>query len=202
MSENGGLVMYMMYTALRLHFTSDSYDYFKYNGKTNTTKESFLTHKNKYFFYKLSRKYSFEEARAFFVANFMKEDVKWVGELLTEEAEENYLEWQKRVQSLTYQFENDVQYLFDRYSPEELLKVPKDGNPILLDELLRKKVCIETIIVMNGILKFLPTWKKKIEDDIIWPTWYKKIVKYEPFLDYDKQKYKNILKEHYENTIS
>jgi hypothetical protein len=87
MSENSGLAVYMMYNALRLHFTTDSYDYFKYNGKTNTTKESFLTHKNKYAFYRLSRKHTLEDARDFFVANFLVNDSKWVGELLTEEAD-------------------------------------------------------------------------------------------------------------------
>ena len=115
MSENGGYAVYMMYQSLRLHFISDSYDYFKYNGKTNTTKESFLTHKNKYSFYKLSRKYSLEDCRDFLVSNFVRQDFHWVGELLTPEAEDNYTNWLKTKQSLTYTFENDITYLFDHH---------------------------------------------------------------------------------------
>jgi hypothetical protein len=38
-------------------------------------------------------------------------------------------------------------------------------------------------------------WSKKIEDDIIWPNWEMKILKYKPFLNYDKVKFKAILKE-------
>ena len=40
-------------------------------------------------------------------------------------------------------------------------------------------------------------WKKKILDDVVWPIWYRKIVKYKPFISYDKAKFKNTLKELY-----
>jgi hypothetical protein len=200
MSENSGLAVYMMYNALRLHFTTDSYDYFKYNGKTNTTKESFLTHKNKYAFYRLSRKHTLEDARDFFVANFLESDTKWVGELLTEEAEEVYTDWKKRNQSLFYQFESDTQYLLDNYDAHDIIK-PVDGSfPVLLMQIMRKKVTLETLVIMNNLMNFLPMWEKKIDDDIVWPMWQRKIKKYAPFVVYDKMKYKNKLKELYENS--
>jgi len=200
MSENSGLAVYMMYNALRLHFTTDSYDYFKYNGKTNTTKESFLTHKNKYAFYRLSRKHTLEDARGFFVANFLESDTKWVGELLTEEAEEVYTDWKKRNQSLFYQFESDTQYLLDNYDAHDIIK-PVDGSfPVLLMQIMRKKVTLETLVIMNNLMNFLPMWEKKIDDDIVWPMWQRKIKKYAPFVVYDKMKYKNKLKELYENS--
>ena len=202
MSENSGLAVYMMYNALRLHFTTDSYDYFKYNGKTNTNKESFLTHKNKYAFYRLSRKHTLEDARDFFVANFLVNDSKWVGELLTEEAEEIYTDWKKRNQSLFYRFESDTQYLLDNYDAHDIIK-PVDGSfPVLLMQIMRKKVALETLVIMNNLMNFLPMWEKKIDDDIVWPMWQRKIKKYTPFVVYDKMKYKNKLKELYENTIS
>jgi hypothetical protein len=201
MSENSGLAVYMMYNALRLHFTTDSYDYFKYNGKTNTTKESFLTHKNKYAFYRLSRKHTLEDARDFFVANFLVNDSKWVGELLTEEAEEIYTDWKKRNQSLFYRFESDTQYLLDNYDAHDIIK-PVDGSfPVLLMQIMRKKVALETLVIMNNLMNFLPMWEKKIDDDIVWPTWQRKIKKYTPFVVYDKMKYKNKLKEMIKETI-
>ena len=48
---------------------------------------------------------------------------------------------------------------------------------------------------MDDIMNFLPMWKKKILDDVVWPIWYRKIVKYKPFIHYDKQKFKQILKD-------
>lgn len=193
MSENGGYAVYMMYQSLRLHFISDSYDYFKYNGKTNTTKESFLTHKNKYSFYKLSRKYSLEDCRDFLVSNFVRQDFHWVGELLTPEAEDNYTNWLKTKQSLTYTFENDITYLFDHH--KDFISV-KSASPKLYDELLRHKVTLETVVILNDLMNFLPMWEKKIDDDIIWPTWKRKIRKYTPFVVYDKIKFRDIVRKY------
>jgi hypothetical protein len=38
-------------------------------------------------------------------------------------------------------------------------------------------------------------WDKKISDTIVWPSMRNKFVKYAPFIDYDKDKFKSILKE-------
>lgn len=200
MSENSGLAVYMMYNALRLHFTTDSYDYFKYNGKTNTSKESFLTHKNKYAFYRLSRKYTLEDVKYFFISNFLVNDAKWVGELLTEDAEDIYTEWKKVHQSMFYHFGSNIQYLLDKYSPNDIIRHKKDSFPNLLTEVTSSKVSLETLIIMNNLMNFLPMWERKIEDDILWPLWQRRIKKYTPFVVYDKMKYKNKLKELYENS--
>ena len=72
MIENSGFAAFAMFHALKLHFTSDSYDYFKYNGKTNVTKTTFSTRKDKYTFYKLSRKLGLTELRDYYIANFLE----------------------------------------------------------------------------------------------------------------------------------
>ena len=195
MTENTGFAAFSLYNALKLHFTSDSYDYFKYNGKTNISQQSFLNRKDKYTFYKLSRKYSLEELKDFYVANFLTGD-KWVGDMNTTEGEEQYKKWQKTKQALTYTFENDIIYLFEKYKPAEMFKM--SGNyPNLLRELMESKIHIETLVYMNIIMDFLPVWKKKIEEDIIWPDWELKLRKYQPFL-FDQnmiQKFEDILKD-------
>jgi hypothetical protein len=84
MTENTGYAAFALYNALKLHFTSDSYDFFKYHGKTNISKDSFLRRKDKYTFYKLSRKYSLDELKYFYVSNFLDGD-KWVGDMNTTE---------------------------------------------------------------------------------------------------------------------
>jgi hypothetical protein len=43
---------------------------------------------------------------------------------------------------------------------------------------------------------FLPTWKEKIDDDIVWPSWYLRLSKYKPFVNQSNiQKCEEILKE-------
>jgi hypothetical protein len=195
MTENSGYAAFAMYNSLKLHFTSTSYDYFKYHGKTNVSSVTFLKRKDKYTFYRLSRKYSLEELRDFYVANFLDGD-KWVGEMANADGEEVYRKWQKTQQSLTYTFENDIMYLLaNGGSPDEMLEVKSNSYPALMNMVQLKQVSLETLVVLNDILNFIPMWDKKIDDDIVWPNFKMKCIKYTPFINYDKVKFKNILKE-------
>jgi len=202
MTDNTGFVSFAMYNALKLHFTSDSYDYFKYNGKTNVTKQSFEVRRDKYHFYKLSRKYSVDELRNFYIANFVYGESTWIGNLLTSEAEDTYKKWQKIDQSLTYTFGNDIMYVLDKVdNPDELLVVNSNQFPKLLQYMMSGSITYETIIIMNSIMNFLPMWKKEIYDDIVWPNELLLIEKYTPFVTFDKSKFKTILKEKLEEYV-
>nr|BCU99894.1 MAG: hypothetical protein CM15mV30_1990 [uncultured marine virus] len=47
--------------------------------------------------------------------------------------------------------------------------VIKDGqHPLLLKMYSRKEVNIETIIMLDGINKFLSYWNKELADDFFW----------------------------------
>jgi hypothetical protein len=196
MTENTGFETYILWNSLKLHFTSDKYDYFKYQGKTNASKNSFAQNKFKWHFTKLSRKYSLIEMKSFFVANFIEGKGDWVMDLL-QDGDDNYSKWQKRMQSLSYIFANDVQFILEAYEDDREIpfKVFKGQQPDLLSLMLRDKVALETLCILDDILNFLPQWKKQITDDIIWPSNYRLITKYKPFIEYDKVKYRNFLKE-------
>ena len=195
MTENTGFAAYALWNALKLHFTSDSYDAIKYSYKTNVSKQSFTVRKDKYQFYKLSRKYELEELKNFYIANFIQGNADWVGDLI-QNGDDNYTKWKKTQESLTYTFENDVTYLFDTYAPGEMFKIV--GNyPNLLKELMQGKIHIETLLYMNMIMGFLPNWKKQIQEDIVWPEWELKLRQYQPIIfdQYKIQKFQDILRE-------
>lgn len=195
--EGSGFSAYALYQSIKLHFTSDSYDFFRYNGKTNVSKSNFATRKDKYTFYKLSRKYNLTDLRNFYISNFLVRDVSWVGDISNEEGESNYREWQKRNQSLTYRFKEDIIYILDETNgkPNESLKVVDGQHPQLLRYVWGHDVSIETLVILNDNMNFLPMWDKKITDTIVWPAWKRKIEKYTPFLSYDNAKLMAILKE-------
>ena len=200
--ETTGFSAFALYNAFKLHFTSDSYDYFKYNGKTNVSKDTFTNRKDKYSFYKLSRKYNLEDLRDFYLANFVDRDVSWIGEIANAEGEDSFKDWQKRNQSLTYRFEQDIIKLLELVdTPDQLLKVT-NGYPILLEKTLQKETQIETLCILDDIMNFFPMWDKKISDPVIWPAFKKKCVKYRPFINYDKAKFKNILLEKIDEHIN
>jgi hypothetical protein len=192
MTENTGFAAYALW---KLHFTSESYDYFRYNGKTNVSKQTFTTNKSKYQFYKLSRKYDLEELKNFYIANFIQGKGDWVGDLL-QDGDENYTKWQKTQQSLTYTFENDIIVLLDKVeNPNDLLVVRNNEFPKLMQYTTQGDITLETLIILNDLMNFFPMWEKEIYDDIVWPSFKTKCVKYKPFLHYDKEKFKQILKE-------
>jgi hypothetical protein len=45
-------------------------------------------------------------------------------------------------------------------------------------------------------------WSKKITDDVVWPAWKRRIEKYTPFIEFDKDKMKSILKESLKDHVS
>jgi len=194
--EGSGFSAFAIFNGIKLHFTSSSYDFFKYNGKSNVTKQNFANRKDKYSFYKLSRKYRNEDLVNFYVANFLVKDITWIGDITGAEGEENYKMWQKRNQSLSYRFKEDIMYLVDKVSTSsDMIKV-KDGQyPLLLNETMQGAVSIETLSILNHMMGFFEMWDKKISDTIIWPTWKMKCEKYTPFIHYDASKYKETFKE-------
>jgi len=143
-----GYETFEIFQSLKLHFTTEKYDYFKYGGKTNVNVNAFENRKDKYHFYKLSRKFNTkEDLESFIVANFVEDDIKWVGDLLLEEAKNTHLKRQRVLQSLSYTFENDCKVILEdcKVKTEDckvifnrMLKV-NDGNyPPLLTLALRK----------------------------------------------------------------
>jgi len=201
MTENTGFAAFALYNALKLHFTSDSYDYFKYKGKTNVSKQSFTTRKDKYQFYKLSRKYSLEDLKNYYVANFISGNGDWVGDMIGPEGEENYTKWQKIMQSLTYTTENDTIDLFDSVDGAKLCTMddyfkPIDGSwPMIITKLMQNKISLETVCILIDTIGCMPRWEKQITEDIVWPSHKRIIKKYTPFIQYDKTKFTKFLKE-------
>jgi hypothetical protein len=201
MTENTGFAAYALWNALKLHFTSDSYDYFKYHGKTNVSKQSFTIRKDKYYFYKLSRKYSLEELKNYYVANMIGGNGEWVGEMVGPNGEEIYAKWQKTQQSLTYTTENDTIGLFDGvdgaefWSMDDYFKPVDGGWPMIITKLMHDKVKLETVCILIDTIGCMPRWEKQITEDIVWPSYHRLIKKYTPFIQYDKDKFTKFLKE-------
>jgi len=179
-----------MYVALKNHFTSATYDYFRYNGKTRASTKTYEARKDKYFFEKLGRKRNVEE---FILANIVEQGpTVWVGDLASEQqAEDNYRAWVKRQQSMTYMFTDEVSKLELPY--DQNIIVTDGQHPPLLKHVIQHTISVETMIILNELSPFFRHWNKKIEDQVIWPSIYQKCKKYKAFLKYDKDKLKQVV---------
>ena len=101
-----GFDCYRTYLAFKNHFTKDSFDYFKYGGKTKASVTAFNKRKDRYFFEKMSRQKKDGEIVDYFTAIFSQCDdpqKMWIGEII-ESGDKNYADWHKKVQSLGYIF--------------------------------------------------------------------------------------------------
>lgn len=179
---------YQMYLGLKLHFTTD-YDYTRYGGKTSATKASFLKRKDRSFFARVAKKYD-DKALDYYVSNFVKSPKGWLGDF----KEEHYLEWSKNKQALTYNFITDMSFLFTIVDDFDSIFSCQNGqHPVLLKNFLAKRISVETMVILQGLLNYVRKWDKELEDDLVWPDSRRLIVKYGAFLKYNEQKCKTQL---------
>lgn len=183
---------YKLYTAIKNHFTTESYDYFKYHGKVNASEHTFETRKDKYMFYKLSKH---EDPLIFLVANFSENSKLWVGDMFDTDKEYVYNDYLRRKQSLTYIFNNDIDNLLEDF--DDNFKVEEGDYPHLLKLLNRKKISKETFIIINDCVRFFSSWNKKITDPVLWPKIAMNCKKFRPFIEYEKDKYCDILRKRF-----
>lgn len=180
---------YKLYLALKSHFTSKTYDYFKYGGRTKASKLTFEKRHDKYFFHKLSKR---KDVLGFLVANFVYNANKWAGDLLqNSDSEECYVRYQRYRESLTYQFTNDLDKLDITF--DNNVVVTDGQHPKLLKLVLQREINIETLIILEDIVSFMRYWNKNIQDTVVWPDIYLRCKKYKPFLEFDRDKLKKIV---------
>ncbi len=188
--------VYKMYVALKLHFTSDTYDYFKFNGKVKVTESKFNVRKDRYFFQKLCNKYDRDKVRDYFVSNFVYDTNTWVGSITRDRGEEIYSSWKRKIDSISYLVSNEVDELLNEVSSfDEIFEVKSGQHPIILKRYLAKKVSIETMIILDEMIHYTKNFDKQISEQLFWPNIKKMMIKYKPFLSVNLTKIKFSLKE-------
>jgi hypothetical protein len=194
----GPIDCYKTYLSIKNHFSKQSYDFFKYNGKTKVSEKTFYSKKDRFWFEKLSRQKDDKEILDFFVSNYAFSDDPsnlWIGNII-KGGEENYLNWKYKIENLHEIFEKEV---FEKISKEnfnEYFIIKNNRHPQILKDYLKKEISIETIIILNKILNFKKDFDCKLLDPV-WSIVSLKIEKYSPFLNINIFKYKKILKEHF-----
>jgi len=187
--------VYRSYISIKNHFSNPKYDYFKYGGKSRVTETSFKKRKDIYWFQKTSRKYDDKEIIDFFLSNFVATDYPsnlWIGEIIRS-GEDNYQEWKKRQQSLSYLFKEQSDQMLSESNLNDLLDCSKQHPPIL-KMFLSGKIYIETLVIWDKIFLFGNNFDKKLLDPV-WECVSLKIKKYSPFLQVDISNYKKILRD-------
>ena len=200
-----GFSVYKTYLAIKLHFSTPNYDFIKYEGKINAKLDTFTSRNDRYFFHKLSTRYKQDEILDFFVANFAKDDKKWVKSLLENDGKGNYLEYKKYQNAVGYHFRNDCSLLNDRIGRDmvsfnDVLLVSNGQHPTMLRLLIQRKINIQTAIIIDSILSYSKNWSKDINEKVVWPKIAFKMAKLKGFMKYNETECKLIMKEVFNGT--
>jgi len=188
--------VYKYFLAMKLHFESDSYEAPKYNFKTSAKPQSFFKRRDKYHFAKLGRKFDEpNELIDFFTAQFTASDKTWVGDMLQDE--EKYTEWQRRQQSLTYNFEQDINTLAEEADTfDEILRTRGEGNndyPLVIEKFLQDEISLETVVILDRLTGFMRRADRAISETIVWPDLSKRIRKYGLLLRFNKDRMRRVV---------
>ena len=179
---------YVKYLALKSHFSDKNYDFFKYNGKVKAWRTTFEQRKDKYFFYKLSKK---KDPIEYLVANFIGSNDFYIGNIRADESDQIYMDYKKRKESLSYIFKSDLSKMKENFNDN--IVVPDNEHPYLLRLYMRGDISLETLTLINKCVNIFDYWDKELKDDIMWPDIKLKAVKYDPFMSVDINKYREII---------
>ena len=197
-----GFEVYKIYLAIKLHFTSknQSYDFHKHNGRTTARLETFTKRRDRYFFHKLSKSYNDNSIVDYFLSNFVSNTNIWVGDIIGKTGDDTYKQWSKRIVSLHYYYEQDIDYIIERMIVKDIkfndLFLSTGGqHPPIVKMFLSKKINFETLIILDDILKFTKKLNKDITEKVLWPKLFDRMKRYKPFLSYNITKYKISLRD-------
>ena len=193
MDHLSGYGAYCLYLALKTHFNNDNFDYFKH-GKVRASKETFESRNDKNFFMVLAKRYDALELRDLFIANILV-GRQYSVELVEEEAFNTFYSYRKRRDSLGYVFRNELDKVFEDGMTKSIA-VGKKTYPKILLLYLQNAITLETLILFNEFLPFVDRFNEHLgEDDILWCNIKRVMMKFKPFMRYDADKMKKILRD-------
>ena len=191
-----GYKAYRYYLAIKLHFTTDKFDVFQNRGNVKGTREAFNARNDRYIFEKLAQKHSDDkEIIQFFVSNFAygNDTAIYAGQ----EAEDNFMQWNKRKQSITKIFVDDLATLLthietNRLKHSALFEFTENEYPVALKMFVGGKIAIETLRIIDDFSGIIEKWNQNQSVKYIWDNEMRRIKKLTGFVKYDKIKIEKI----------
>jgi len=173
--------IYQLYISLKTHFTSLGYDFFKNNPK-NATLKAYEKRSDKWVFEKLEKCHC--DLTSLMVSNLLLDTSLWPEFLVRDEAHQNYLERERRIQSLGYVFVQDLKKCKPHLNENILCK--KNELPPLIRLWVNDTLCIETVCIVSALTNCVPYWETQLRGDTLWKDrLHLRLVKYRPFVFFD-----------------
>lgn len=188
---------YVDYLAVKTHFTSETYDYFRYSGKVVAKVSTFERRKDRNRFEKLARK---EDVSLFLASNIARNPAVWIGDLVSEDGDshDNYSMARKFIDSFGYVVKDYIRALPEKKFIDNF-SVQKDGIPAV--KLLKSgKLPLEFVATLDAVMGFTKHqgWFDSRDPTVVQAA--ERVSKYAPFMRKygDMQKLAASLKEVYD----
>ena len=186
--------VYKVYLALKLHFTTKSYDITKTKGAVRAKKETFLKRKDLTSIRKMARDFKRSEIIDILVANFVSGD-KWGG-IFDAGLLETHKKWLTSKQRMLYNFSTDLDNILFRMEKDEVKSaIHEGGHPLIFRMIMGRDINLETVVMLEKLRPFVSEYK----DDFVLEDTCLLVSKYKPFVRFDKEK---INSQHEEKLIS
>jgi len=152
-----------------------------------------MSRNDAYSFAKLAKK---DDPQGLILSNLLINKNIWVRDLLDSEGEARYTNWRKRIESLGYIFKSELVHLNDEYKQNF---ISRDGqHPLVMTLLLQKKISLETFTILAFITNIFSYWSEKVVDKHVSFDIINKSRKYKPFLEYDEQRFKDMIRDRFD----
>lgn len=185
-----GFKAYKYYMSLKLHFTKDNYNVFETRGHVKGSEQTFLARNDRFIFERIARTYENDRGVIqFFVANFAYGNDTAVYDLA--EADNNYLEWQRRKQSLTKVFSDDLSKIIfqvekNKLDVKNVFEFVSGTYPLVLKMFIGKQLTIESMFLLNKLVGYLDKWDNSTM--LLWEDDARRIRKCDGFIKFQPEK--------------
>lgn len=181
--------VYRELQAIRLHFNpSANYDYFKYNGKTNSDEESMRRTKDRWIYEILSRKHP-NDYSSLILANAIEDNLYGPKQLMQPTAQKIHLEYLRVIDSFSYEFQKDLNTIYETIEESDsdlktilVCQEPGKHTPIIR-LYLAGYISLHTLTIILHEADVIDSYDTNYEDDPTWDTCSFLIRKYYPFLN-------------------
>ena len=181
-----GYEVYKVFVGLKTHFKSPSYDYFKYDGKTTVTEDSFRKNKNKQYFIRLGRNAPIERLAEYFLFNLSQNPNTWIGEVFNPINKRMFEQWKIKIDHLERIFDLDTEkmmlYIIENEIHFDDLFAANLFHPYVMRMMMRNEITVETFILLNEMVEFFSEFDVHLKDDPVWEELKFRCNKYKPFL--------------------
>lgn len=161
-----GKSVFSLYLTYKNHMEG-RYDAVKYNFNTNISNAAYQKRKDKFFFEKLSKKYTFIQLVVLFLSNNIN-DSFWVGDIESEDCLETYRKFLGNMRKIKSNFVDDIKSLFyfSKTKGIDIKDVLYDREKSYLIRLVKHDIIqVETLILLDSIMGILEKYTK---EDLAW----------------------------------